>query len=311
MGRLSDVLLVIEGGGSKGRAAIASNGKILARAVPAGLNPNDVDRDLLRDRFESLILPLLAQCSVGFPCLTTPIGSLRVLAALAGAGRPEPRQASAHALRKVLKPHCSHLRLKVTSDAEALLERFFARGTGVVLIAGTGSICLGVSHAWGSSRTARVGGWGSFLDKGCGFSLGLGVLDAALGALDGKGPPTLAVDLLCASHGLKLDQVPDRFLPLRRGVVAELARVALAASERGDPGARRLVRQAVSDLVEMVRAVAVRLGLAGTFELAVSGGLFDNPRFSKSFGRLLKRKMASASVIHVADPLACLVPSCD
>lgn len=300
MGKSPEVLLAIEGGGSKGRAAIAWGGRVAARCLPAGLNPNDIDPDLLKQRLESLILPLLKL--PGFS-----IGPLRALAAIAGAGRPATRRECSGVLTAILKPLTSRLQLRVTSDAEALLQHFFARCDGIVLIAGTGSICLGAKHAGKRRVRARAGGWGSYLDDGCGFKLGLGVLDAALKAVDGRGERTFVVDLLCRRHGLRLDQVPGRFLPMRREQVADLARVALEASSRGDPAARRLVRNTVADLVDMVRDVAVGLSLEKSFDLVVSGGLFENPRILGSFKRALKRRLPSASVIHVADPLACLI----
>jgi N-acetylglucosamine kinase-like BadF-type ATPase len=210
-------------------------------------------------------------------------------------------------LRAILKPRSAGLRLKVTSDAGALLERFFARRDGMVLIAGTGSICIGAGHAGKRRATARVGGWGSYLDQGCGFKLGLGVLDAALGALEGRGDQTLTVDLLCRRYGLRLKQVPDCFLPVRRRQVAALARIALEASSHGDPAARRLVRKTVADLVAMAQTVAARLSLMDPLDLVVTGGLFENPGFSTSFKRALRRRFPSAAVIHVADPLACLI----
>lgn len=195
------------------------------------------------------------------------------------------------------------------SDAEALLQRFFAKRDGIVLIAGTGSVCLGASWVGGSKQVARAGGWGVYLDKGCGFSLGLGVLDAALRAVDRRGPRTQAVELLCRRYGINLNQVPDRFLPVRRGEVAELARVALESAAEGDQHTRRLVRQAASELAEMVRVVSGGLGLAGAFDIALSGGLFENAHFMKSFKRKLKNKMPPATLIHVTDPLAALIAS--
>ncbi len=299
MGKPSDVFLTIEGGGSKGRAAIAWDGRIAARFLPAGLNPNDIGPDLLERRLKSLILPLLEVPSA-------PIGTLRVLAALAGAGWLEPRRRCTKTLKAVLKPHCSRLCLRVTSDAEALLDRCFAKRDGIVLIAGTGSICLGTKRIGKRRVTARAGGRGSYLDGGCGFQLGLGVLEAALKALEGRGERTLMVDLLCRQHGLEIDRIPERFLPVSREQAADLAHIAVGAAAGGDPVARRLVRRAVTDLVDLAQAVAGRLGLVSSFDLAVSGGLFENAYLRSSFKRMLKRRLPSASLTRIADPLACL-----
>jgi N-acetylglucosamine kinase-like BadF-type ATPase len=197
--------------------------------------------------------------------------------------------------------------LEITSDAEALLELFFALRNGIVLIAGTGSICLGVRHTRRGPVVSRVGGWGSYLDQGCGFRLGLGALSAALRALDGRGEATPMTHLLCDRYGLTLDQVPGHFLPIRREQVADLARVAVEASSRGDPAAKKLVRRTVADLVEMVEAVAGKLGLVDGFRLVLSGGLFETARISRPFKRILKRRLPTASLIQVSDPLACLI----
>jgi N-acetylglucosamine kinase-like BadF-type ATPase len=300
MDRPSNVVLVIEGGGSKGRAALAWDGRIAARCLPAGLNPNDIGPECFRQRAEALLLPLLDLPG-------RPIGSLRVIAALAGAGRPGPRRLCAAALKAILKPRVKRFSLKVTSDAEALLDRFFYQRDGVVLIAGTGSICLGARHTGNRRVTARAGGRGFDLDQGSGFSLGLGLLDTAIGALEGRVDGAYAVDLLCERYGLRPDEIRRRFLPVRRDQVAALARIALEASSRGYPLPRRLVREAVAALAGMVRAVADRLGLDTSPDVVIAGGLFENPHFRGAFERALRRSLPSASLTRVEDPLACLI----
>jgi N-acetylglucosamine kinase-like BadF-type ATPase len=294
------VFLAIEAGGSTGRAAIAWEGKIAARYVPAGLNPNDVDRGLLKRRLEALIVPLL-----DLP--EEKPKAVRAYAAFAGAGSPRAREICRSTLRAVLEPRSSKLDLKVTSDAEAMLECFFARRDGIVLIAGTGSICLGIRHARHGRVTARAGGWGSQLDRGCGFRLGSGVLDAALRAIDGTGQITAAVDLVCRRYHLALDEVPRYFLPVGRNTLADLAPIALEASALGDRTARRSVTAAARDLAEMALAVSGRIGLKGGFDLVISGGLFKHRAFRNTFRRILKRKLPSARIYAASDPLARIV----
>jgi N-acetylglucosamine kinase-like BadF-type ATPase len=297
---VGEVLLAIEGGGSRSRAAIAGAGAILVRSLPGGLNPNDIDRTLMRSRLESLILPLL---DLPGP----PIGSLRVLAALAGAGRPGIRAESKRLIRDILDPHCSRLDLRVTSDAEGLLETCLTGRDGIVLIAGTGSICLGVKQTRRGTVTARAGGWGSYLDGGGGFRLGLAVLDSALKALDGRGEKTIAVGLICERYDLRLDEMPGYFLPIRREQVAELAALALEACVRGDRTAVGWVRNTVRDLTDLVLAVSERLSLGRDVGLITSGGLFRHPRLSASFKRAVRRPLPGATIRHVADPLALLI----
>jgi N-acetylglucosamine kinase-like BadF-type ATPase len=301
MGNSGEVFLGIEGGGSRGRAAVIWDGRITARSLPTGLNPNDIGREVLNKRLRALILPLLALPS-------KPVGVLRVAAALAGVGRRAPRELCLRELKAILEPRCLRLHLVVTTDAEALLDRFFDQREGIVVIAGTGSICMGVRHYGRGRVTARAGGWDADLDRGCGFRLGLGVLAAVLETLEGRGERTLMVDLLCRQYGLALTGIPAYFLPVGRAKVAELARIALEASERGDGRARKLVREEAGELVEMTLAVARKLDLKPRTSIALSGGLFKNRRFLQLFKRRLKRHLPSACVISVADPLACILP---
>jgi N-acetylglucosamine kinase-like BadF-type ATPase len=203
----------------------------------------------------------------------------------------------------ILAPRCSRLRLEVTSDAGALLESCFALHDGIVLVAGTGSICLGAKHTRTGPVVSRAGGWGSYLDRGCGFRLGLGVLDAALRASEGRGDETPMTGLLRERYGLTPQEVPGRFLPVRREVVAGLAPIAMDAASHGDLEARKLVRGEIAALVDMVRAVAGRLVLAEPFRLVASGGLFEDRRVWSSFRRRLKRRLPGASVERIAVPL--------
>jgi N-acetylglucosamine kinase-like BadF-type ATPase len=212
-----------------------------------------------------------------------------------------------HALADALKSYCSSPSIRVTTDAEALLDTFFAGCDGIVLIAGTGSICVGARRIGAKRVTARAGGWGSYLDSGCGFRLGLWVLEAALKSLDGGGDATLAVEILCRQYGLKLGQVPEHFLPVRRERVADLARIAIEAACRGDRPACGLVRQAITDLVDLVLAVEGRLGLVRPFDLLISGGLFENRYMRSSFKRVLRRRLPSASILEIAEPLPLLL----
>jgi N-acetylglucosamine kinase-like BadF-type ATPase len=297
MGKRAGAFLAIEGGGSKGGAALAWEGRAVARCLPGGLNPRDIGRDRLNLRMRSLLVPLLELAS-------PPVGSLRVVAALAGVARPEARDMCLSALSEILKPLCSRLRLEVITDAEALLEGYFARRDGIVLIAGTGSICLGVRHTRGGGVTARAGGWGSYHDRGSGFRLGLRVLDAALEELDGRTQGTRVVRMLCRRYGMDLKAIPHHFLPVSRERIADLAGVALQAAEHGDPRAQRWARWAIHDLVDLTLAVRHRLGLRRGHEVLISGGLFRSRWFSTSFRRALKRKLPSASAVAVEDPLA-------
>ncbi|MFN8579797.1 MAG: BadF/BadG/BcrA/BcrD ATPase family protein [Gemmatimonadaceae bacterium] len=98
-----------------------------------------------------------------------PAEGVRVRAAcvgVAGVGRDEERQAlhAALATRGIAED------IVVVTDAEVALEDAFGDGPGVLLIAGTGSICFGRGPA---GALSRCGGWGPTIgDEGSGAWLG-------------------------------------------------------------------------------------------------------------------------------------------
>ena len=78
----------------------------------------------------------------------------------------------------------------VVNDALVALEAGAGDGPGIVLIAGTGSICYGRNE---EGQAARAGGWGYMLgDEGSGWWIGRRALSAVMRQFDGRGPATLA-----------------------------------------------------------------------------------------------------------------------
>jgi N-acetylglucosamine kinase-like BadF-type ATPase len=147
---------------------------------------------------------------------------------------------------------------------------------GIVLIAGTGSICYGRDHA---GRAARSGGWGYILgDEGSGWWIGRETLAAVMRAADGRGPATLLTEGVLKhfgfSHVTELVQEVYYRDPRRRAV-AGLSGVVQSAAEAGDVVARQILSAAADELVLAVRSVATRLEMRGQqFPLILSGSLF-------------------------------------
>ncbi len=290
------VLLAVEGGGSKGRAALRYGGKTIFNTGARGLNPLDLEDATFRERFGALVLPLLDS-------LQMRASSIRACIALAGCGRPDVAGRCEQIVTGTLSRYTSRLRTRVLSDADALVRCCLAEKSGIALIAGTGSICVGVRRRAGRTTTVRVGGWGSYLDDGSGFRIGLDVLMAALRSLDGRSRPGIMTEILCRRYSISVDQIPMRFLPPARGRVAALAGIALEAYTLGDRSARSTVRRAAADLADMVLAARSGAGLAKRSEIFLSGGLF----LSVVMRRLVKRRLRSAlpgvTFHHITDIL--------
>ena len=288
--------LAIEGGGSTARAALDHRGKTLVRVLCSGLNPVDIGHPALEERVRSLVHPLLNR-------LGDRQAEIRACAAFAGAGEPAIATACRRILRRVIGSRSRLAGIRVLSDLDAMMEYYLSEHDGIVLIAGTGSVCAGLRRRRGRVTSVRVGGRGACFDRGSGFRVGLSVLEAALRVSDGIEEESDTVRLLCERHGIDVDGVARRFVPVARERVAQLARIAFEAYAARDPLARSLVREAVRDLAEMVMAVRRKAGLDRRVRLVVSGGMFREEVVLRLFRGRIKRVLPEVRLHHVSDPL--------
>jgi N-acetylglucosamine kinase-like BadF-type ATPase len=178
----------------------------------------------------------------------------RLVAGLAGAGRPDARDAA----RSALEATGVAMAVEVRGDSEIALDDAFDDGAGILVVAGTGSMALGrAAHG----RQARAGGWGVVLgDEGSGWWLGIQGLRAVAHAADGRGRATTLTGVLLDALSL-----PDAAAMITRvdtaakGDVAALAPLVLRAAEDGDAVARQLAAAAADELAAAAQAVRCAL----------------------------------------------------
>jgi N-acetylglucosamine kinase-like BadF-type ATPase len=202
---------------------------------------------------------------------------------IAGADRPTDQETIAGVLRRL----GLRQRVRIVNDAFIALVAGAPAGTGIVVVAGTGSIAYGVDA---TGKTARSGGWGYLLgDEGSAFWLGHAAVRQGIRAADGRGPATTLYDRIRR----KLDlHDPSELVKwfydqeLSRDRVAQLASVVEEAAAEGDQAADALLDQAAEHLARAARAVAGQLAFPGSFPLVLSGGAF---RACPSLGSRLER----------------------
>jgi N-acetylglucosamine kinase-like BadF-type ATPase len=185
---------------------------------------------------------------------------------LSGLDRPEDHAALFPHLRSL----ASHVHL--SNDAELLLSALDG-AAGVALIAGTGSIALGRDA---HNTTARAGGWGYVMgDEGSGYELGRQALQAAARAADGRGEPTLLLDLILQHWQLdKADAMIGEVYPDDdKGKIARLSTYVFRAASQDDAIAQAIVEQAASELALAALTVSKALDLPPSLPLALGGGL--------------------------------------
>jgi anhydro-N-acetylmuramic acid kinase len=288
--RPGQVTVGIDGGGTKTAAiALDASGSVVARAAAGPSNVKAAGWPAAT----SALRAVLERVAEGLPPGTVIVG---VHAALAGAGRPEDAEPIRDYLlglhgMPTLQPCLQGVPddgVSVSNDAVAVLAAA-AVASGIVVIAGTGSLIWGRNAA---GATARAGGWGYLLgDEGSGFDLGRRALMAVLADHDRQVPLSpLSAALL---HDLGLTDPPELVGRIygsadARTDIAGLAPAVLRQAEAGDNAATALVQESIDHLTGQVRLVADRLGYRDTpCPVVCSGGLFQSPPFFAAVRRAL------------------------
>jgi len=208
------------------------------------------------------------------------------------------------------------------TDVAAAHSGAFGGRTGIVLSAGTGSICFGRDDA---GERFYSDGWGPLLgDEGSGYWLGMEALRAVCRAADGRGPRTrLTANVFDALNIADVDQlVPLIYSPdFPREQMSRLAQLVFNGAENGDQVAIEIRERAVMHLGSAAAAVTramlgrvrERAGLnapsAQEVLVTLRGGLFDDDFFRASVGynigeRMIemKRDFLPVSAWHIVKP---------
>lgn len=153
-----------------------------------------------------------------------------------------------------------------------------AREPGIVLIAGTGSIVLGIDE---KGNYKRVGGWGyNFSDIGSGYWIGAEALKRTLLYCDGCGTyahlwEKVLEHFKCPdfqSLPYVVTEVTDYY------EIAGLARMVVDRAKQRDETALEILKQGASVLADMVASIYRRMGFSEDLELCMvfSGGVLQS-----------------------------------
>lgn len=292
---MADLLLGIDGGGSKTRALVADRGgTVLGVGIGASSNYQSVGPAAATAAITAATAMALHE-SGGDRSTVFAAGCF----GLAGVDRPADRavwDAWLHEQQFVQQ-------WTIVNDAELVLAGGTPNAWGVALICGTGSIAYGRAP---DGRTARAGGWGHLLgDEGSGYDIGVQALRLATQTADGRADAhaLLAAILQEWRLGEPTALIGYVYRPdVPRSAIAQLARRVLALAESGDQVAQTLVDRATSDLAKLVRAVMRALDLQQP-PLALGGGVIGGSAALQA-GLREHLKDQLGVVRYVADPAA-------
>jgi N-acetylglucosamine kinase-like BadF-type ATPase len=262
---MADLLLGVDGGGSKTRALIATVDGVVRGAGEAGpSNYQSASFAAATAALEGAIKQARREAG-----LAQGVELAAACFGLAGADRPADRElfggwAAARGIAR---------RCHVVNDAQLVLAAGTPDGWGLALICGTGSICYGQAL---DGRRARAGGWGYLLgDEGSGYDIGVQALRRATQTADGRAAAQTILAAVLDEWRLERPEelVAHVYRPeTTRGLIANLARRLIALAEGGDRDAQSLLREAAVEWGRLLGTVARQLDMREP-PVALGGGI--------------------------------------
>ena len=253
----------IDGGGTHTRVELRDmDNQLIRRGEFGPFNLNAIGEAA----FRALLQEVFRWCGDMGECARLCVGA-------AGISNPRVEEI----LQEELENACFRGSRYLCGDQEIAL-RGAMDGPGIVVIAGTGSICFGKNAA---GERARSGGFGHLIDDGgSGYALGRDVLGCAVRCADGRVRNSGILQAVCDRLGGGVDTiVPFVYSPeTDKAAIAKFAPIALEHADRGDPEAWRILRQGAQELAQMVAAVQRRLDMPRC-RISLLGGLLasENP----------------------------------
>ena len=261
------LVLGVDGGGTKTRAVVVDGKqKILGEGIAGPSNP-------LRVGVSQAALAIKE--AVDRACAVARVRRIDIVAAeigLAGVKRKELRERMRDALGAL-----GIGSIEVTTDADIALFGATDGQPGLIIIAGTGSICCG-TNARGKHSCA--GGWGPIGgDEGGGSWLARRALQAIARATDGRARETRLVAAACNYFNVASpdDLSTAIYAPnVTNDKIAGFGRHVIEAAKARDVVAREIVREAGRELGASAIAVIQKLRMEREhFLIGYVGGVFQ------------------------------------
>ncbi len=260
--------LGVDGGGTKTQVVLLDEEKqTVGEGFAAASNP-------LRVGIETAVFNILA--AVNAACDSANKNRSDIVSAtlgLAGVRREDLRQRIRERINRELQLE----KIEVFTDAEIALYGATKGKAGLVVIAGTGSICIGQNDF---GKRASAGGWGPLAgDEGGGAGIARRALQAIAKASDGRGKLTsLSEDAIEYFRAGRLEDLSVAiYAPqIDNARIAGFARFVVKAAREGDEVATEILREAAGELALAANTVIEQLKLKRKkFPIARVGGIFQ------------------------------------
>lgn len=251
----------IDGGGTAAKGlTVSETGEILCRFQGGTTNYNGAVKAQVDRNMRELLRSAQGSCSAA-DCQAICIGSAGVNNSVAAAF-----------LRQAVREAGFTCPLQIVADSVTAHAGALDGNAGIVLIAGTGSICFAQRE---TGEQLQIGGNGHLIDDGgSGYDLSIQILRAVVKAQDGRAPATILQDLVLehlklADVSFLIDWLYDEKRTKKE--IAALAVLLDRALQHQDQAAQKIVQNAAASLAEL--ALPAISFLNGRAALALSGSV--------------------------------------
>lgn len=216
-----------------------------------------------------------------------------VCAGVAGAGRERDQLRIREGILSELGDRAPE-HLRITHDGDIALEAAFEGESGIMVVAGTGSVTLARTN---DGEFLRAGGWGYLIgDEGSGYALGSAGMRALAHTFDG-GPPTAIQDLMAESRHVRTPDDLSQLVYHDRVPLQRFAPIVIEAARSGDEIAAAIVAEQTEQLARQVRWLANRCSSVRPL-LALLGGLTNEPLYRRALSEALLNEFPDWTIME-------------
>ncbi len=281
-----DIIAGIDGGGTKTILMVESlDGTDTQTFRYGAFNLNSIGEQ----RFIELLAEIFLQIQECGNCVALCIGA-------AGISNPRLQELIESSVEHYLKD----TKVVLLGDHEIALYGAMNGQLGVILIAGTGSICTGMDR---NGKMIRVGGYGHLIDDfGSGYSIGKDGLAAIVRAEDGRGLETSLWAMIMEEWQISTiyELIKKIYETSDKSRIASISRVVELAAREGDKVALEIMEKNAGDLLELIQ-VAYQSISPGEKEVPLSlmGGMLENETTLRDM--VIKQVSAQCSKIKIIE----------
>lgn len=288
----TSTVVVVDGGGTGSRAAVATGGgELLGYAEGGPTNSRSAGDDAAAENLRAVIAASLAAAA-------RPLAPTAVLVSSASVDTRAHAEVLEGGVRHVVPQGAT---VSIVADTIGCWAATAKLEPAVAVIAGTGSAVLAGSLEGGSRR---YGGWDYVLgDEGSGFALGRAALREVLLVSEGRSTATALADTCRERLGIdETDELFDLIYKPKvdKSHIAAFATDVLRLATQGEPHAGHIVDVAVGELADTVAAALrahPKIATLGCF-----GGIWNADAYRQRFQRaIVAASGRRPTVVHPGD----------